>query len=125
MKGLTLIELIVTLSIIGILAVVGIPSYYTYLVESRRSDAFNTLRENQLIIEQYINANGITPTGAQVTLAATSPAGFYDIVYTRVSDERYRIVATAVADTSQENDTACATLTLVSEMDSIYPIECD
>ena len=124
MKGLTLIELIVVLSIIATLAVIGYPSYQTYLVESRRSDAHLALRENQFIIEQYINENGITPTSGQVTLATTSTSGFYTVAYTRVSDERYKLVATAATGTSQVGDTGCTTLTLTSEMDKVYPMDC-
>jgi len=122
--ALTLIELIVVLSIIGILAVVGVPSYHTYLVESRRHDAINTLREDQLILEEYIQANGVTPTSGQVTLTTTTPGGFYTSAYTRVNDDRYKLVASAVADTTQENDTGCTTLTIISEMDGVYPQDC-
>lgn len=123
--ALTLVELIVVLSIIGILAIVGIPSYYTYLVESRRTDAFNALRENQLVVEEYVQVNGITPTSGQVTLITTSVGGFYDVAYTRVSDDRYKFVATPSTNSTQSNDTGCTTLTLISEMDKIYPPQCD
>lgn len=124
LKGLTLVELLVVMSIIGILAAVGLPSYYTYLKESRRGDAVTALRENQIAIEQYISQNGTTPTSGQVTLLTTSPGGFYTIAYTQVSSSRYKMVATAASGTTQVNDTGCTTLTLVNEMDSIYPLDC-
>lgn len=129
MKGLTLIELIVVLSIIALLSIVGIPSYYTYLMESRRSDAFSALHENQLIIEQYLATHGETPDTSpgneQVTLVTTSAAGFYTLTYTQVGTTRYTLVATAAVGTSQEDDTGCTVLTLISEMDTIYPITCN
>lgn len=125
MRGITLVELLVVMSIIAILAVVGYPSYQTYLVESRRADAKVALRNNQFILEEYISENGITPTSGQVSLATISPNGFYTIAYTRVSDDRYKLVATAATGTSQTSDTGCTVMTLISEMDKIYPVQCD
>ena len=123
-SGLTLIELVVVMTIVGLLAVVGFPSYKTYLIESRRSDGINTLRKNQLLIENYIHQNNITPTSGQITIVTPSPAGYYDITYTRVSDSRYKLEATAVSTSSQNNDTGCTTITLISQMDNIYPTYC-
>lgn len=123
-RGLTLIELIVVLAIVAILAVVGYPSYQTYLLESRRSDAINGLRENQLIVENYMQENGVTPGPGDVTLATVSPAGFYTLEYTQDDDDSYQLVATADPYNTQNNDTGCTTITLISQMDNIYPTYC-
>ncbi len=123
-SGITLIETIVVLAIVAILAVVGYPSYQTYLIESRRSDAINALRKNQLIVEAYFQQNGVTPTSSNVTLATVSDEGFYNIAYTRVDSESYTLVATAVNGSSQADDTDCLTITLMSQMDNIYPTYC-
>jgi type IV pilus assembly protein PilE len=122
--GVTLIELVVVLSIIAILAAIGIPSYQTYLIESRRSDAINALQHNQLLIENYIQKNGITPTSLQVTLLTASEAGFYDITYDRVDDNNYKIVATADSGKSQNSDTGCTTISIMNQMDTVYPAYC-
>ena len=123
--GVTLIELVIVIAIVGLLATIGIPSYQTYLIESRRNDGINTLRENQLLVENYMQQNGICPTSGQITVITSSPGGFYTIAYTRVSDSRYKLVATAVSGTSQNNDSGCTVLTLTSEMDDLYPIACN
>lgn len=123
-RGLSLIELLVVITIISVLATVGYPSYKTYLMESRRTDAINALRENQLTIEKYMQQSGVTPTTSAVTLLTTSAQGFYDLTYTRVDDDSYKLVATAVSGRSQANDTDCTTITLISEMDNIYPTAC-
>lgn len=124
MQGLSLIELLVVITIIAVLATIGYPSYQTYLIESRRSDAINTLLENQLTIEKYMQQFGVTPAANAVTLATTSEQGLYDISYTKVDDDSYKLVATAVSGRSQANDTDCVTITLISEMDNIYPTAC-
>lgn len=122
--GFTIIELVVTITIISILAIFGIPTYQTYLIESRRKDAINSLFENKLELENYKYTNQIMPTSGQVTLITTTPAGFYTIVYTRVNDDRYTMTATAITDKSQNGDTGCTAITLTSEMDDIYPANC-
>ncbi len=123
-RGLSLIELLVVITIISVLATVGYPSYKTYLMESRRTDAINALRENQLTIEKYMQQSGVTPATNAVTLLTTSAQGFYDLTYTQVDDDSYKLVATAVSGRSQANDTGCTTITLISEMDNIYPTAC-
>lgn len=123
-RAVTLLELIVVLTIVAILAVVGFPSYQTYLVESRRSDAINALRANQLTLENYMQQNGTTPASGSITLITTSEAGYYNITYTQVDSNNYKLVATAVSGKSQANDTGCTTITLISQMDTIFPPSC-
>lgn len=124
LRGVTMIELIVVISIVAILVVIGYPSYQTYLIESRRSDAINGLRNNQLIIEGYMQQNGVTPGSGDVTLASVSPEGFYNLDYTQIDNDSYQLVATAVSTTSQNSDTGCTTITLTSQMDTVYPTYC-
>ncbi len=124
-KGLTLIELIVVMTIVAILSVIGLPAYQTYMIETRRSDAINAIRADQLIIEEYMQQNGgATPSSSDISLSATSPGGFYNIAYTQVDSSSYSLVATAVSTTSQNNDTGCTTITLISQMDTIFPTYC-
>jgi type IV pilus assembly protein PilE len=122
--GLSLIELIVAIAIVTLLAIIGLPSYQTYLVEARRNDAINTLRQNQLTVENYKYQYGILPTSGQVTLITTSPQEYYTITYNRVDDDNYTLVATAVNGKSQANDTGCTIITLMSQMSDIYPADC-
>ncbi len=124
-QGITLIELIVVITIISLLAFIGIPSYQTYLIEARRSDAINTLLSNKLLVENYIYQNGVTPADAAAAgLATVSPEGYYDLEYTNVSTSRYTLEAIAVSTKSQNNDTGCTTINLISEMTGVFPSQC-
>jgi len=122
--GLTLIEIVVVMTIVALLAVISFPAYKTYLIEARRNDGIVALRQNQALVENYIEQNGVTPTSSQVTIATTSQFGFYTIAYTQVSSSQYQLVATAVSTTSQNNDTGCTVLTMISQMDDVYPVNC-
>ena len=56
-KGFSLLELMVTLLIVGILAAVAIPSYQSHVTEARRSDATTMLVNVASLQEQYFLDN--------------------------------------------------------------------
>jgi type IV pilus assembly protein PilE len=67
-KGFTLLELLVTLIIVGILAAIAYPSYTGYLARSRRSEAQQLMvsvanREAQYLLDSRMYTNVIGATG--------------------------------------------------------------
>ena len=52
-KGFTLIELMVTVSIVGILAIIAIPSFTEQVAKSRRAEAIRGLGDLQLRQERW------------------------------------------------------------------------
>jgi type IV pilus assembly protein PilE len=52
-KGVTLIEVMVVVAIVGILAAIAIPAYDDYITRSRRSDAFTALETVRAAQEMY------------------------------------------------------------------------
>lgn len=57
-KGFTLIELMITVAIIGILAVIAYPSYLEYLSRGKRSEAKAALMEGAQALERYYSVHG-------------------------------------------------------------------
>jgi type IV pilus assembly protein PilE len=61
--GVTLIELMVVMAIIGILAAIAYPNYHAYVIKSRRNDAQGALVSFANAMERYYTEN-YTYTGA-------------------------------------------------------------
>ncbi len=71
LNGFSLIELMVTVAIIGILATVAFPSYQNYVMQSNRAVAKAILLENAQFMEQFYTENSRydqTAGGAAVVL---------------------------------------------------------
>lgn len=63
-SGFTLIELMITVAIVGILAAVAVPSYTGYIKRGNRSEATAALLEAQQFMERYYAANNRYSTTA-------------------------------------------------------------
>jgi len=57
-KGITLIELLIVVAIIGILAVIAIPAYIGQQKNAARTEAYSNLQNLRLLEEQYFAENG-------------------------------------------------------------------
>jgi prepilin-type N-terminal cleavage/methylation domain-containing protein len=64
-RGLTLVELIIVLAIIGILAVIAIPGYIGQQRRAARAEAYTNLESLRLLEEQFFaeNADYTAPLG--------------------------------------------------------------
>lgn len=68
-KGFSLMELMITLAIVGILASIAYPSYQEQVAKSRRTEASGALLSAAQALERYYSANGrYTATAAGSTL---------------------------------------------------------
>jgi type IV pilus assembly protein PilE len=117
-RGVTLIELMVVVLIVGILSGIAIPSYNSYIRKSRRADAKVTLTSLAQQFERcYTRYNKYTDANCAVVLPNTTPRGTYTIdadpagVPTPgVTAQSFALKATPIGD--QLKDTTCGTFTL-------------
>ncbi|MFC0133337.1 pilus assembly protein PilE [Massilia eurypsychrophila] len=112
--GVTLIELMVVLVIIGIISAIAYPSYTRHVLKSNRSNAQAMLMENAQFLERYYTVNntyaGAAVVSAVVPKGATGSAIKYNVSFS-VSPSATVYTVQAVPANSQAGD-ACGTLTL-------------
>ena len=119
-KGFTLVELMVAMTIIGVLLAIAAPSFFEYLAKSKRADATGVLSETATFMERNFAASGrydLTEAGAAIVLPlalTTAPRGsasaYYNISFQGAVGESTFIVQ-AIPVNSMDGD-ACGTLTI-------------
>lgn len=113
-RGFTLIELMITVVIVGILAVVAVPSYLDQVRKGRRADAFDAMVLVQQQQERFRSQNTRYAASFEALgLGQTfrSAAGHYGLALTDVTGFGYVLTATAAG--RQASDAQCATFRLV------------
>jgi type IV pilus assembly protein PilE len=114
-RGLTLIEIMVVVAIIGILASIALSTYQDNVLKSRRRTAQSCLAEQAQFMERYYTTNTGNPlsyTGASLPTSAclTDLASYYSISLTTQQAQAFTLTATALG--SQTGDITCTNLTL-------------
>lgn len=108
-KGFTLIELMVTLAILGILAAIAIPAYNGYITTARMSEAQNNLAALRLAEEEYFLENNEYFEGANTAAietdsdnlwAATKGDGGFNFDYVVTLSSGWTATATGKTGTS-------------------------
>ena len=101
-QGFTLIEVMITVAIIGILAAVALPSYTDYVRRGKLQEAFAEMATARVKLEQYYqDYRGYGTAGASCNTDAALPAStkYFDYTCTvGATNQTYAITAEGKAD---------------------------
>lgn len=94
-KGITLLELMITVAIVAILASIAYPSYSDYVRHSRRSEAIETLLSTQMRQEEYRVINRVYANTSQIGLTNGDYYNFAASAAVSAGIATYTLTATA------------------------------
>lgn len=112
-RGVTLMELMVAMVVVGILAAIAWPSYRAQVVRTNRSDATIALEQGRQALERcFTRFNAYNDAGCEVDFnpAVVLPSGTYQISAV-LNAATYVLTATPLGG-QLADDPQCTTLTL-------------
>ncbi len=135
-KGLTLIELLIAVVIIGVLSAVAYPSYKNYVIEGHRASAKADMARIQLALENKYDTEkrvyvttGIM-TGTTCDICETDSDRYQFSIDLKDSTHKYIITATAQTTKGQTNDECLTkvdpanTTMKLYQNNTTYPAKC-
>jgi type IV pilus assembly protein PilE len=131
MRGVTLIELMVVVVVLGILVAIAYPGYQSQIQKTRRADGKATLLDTAQRLERCFtryNAYNNAACDIATSLGAGIPSdqGWYLVTNAAAAASTFSLVATR--QNAHTNDTLCGDLTLtdrgVRGATGTAPLEC-
>lgn len=110
-KGFTLIELMITVAIVGILAAIAYPSYQEYVLRGNRAEGMAMLSDAAARQERYFSQNNTyADTVEDLGMDEDSSHDLYRLSIADATTTTYSLTATAIG--IQAGDSKCGNLGL-------------
>jgi type IV pilus assembly protein PilE len=106
-QGVTLLELMIVVAIIGIITMLAVPSYQSQIHHSRRDDGINKLLQLHIQQEAYRITQPQYATALQLSIPISQ---YYRFTVENISAVTFTLNATAI--NSQIQDSECTTLSI-------------
>jgi len=116
--GFTLIEVMIALAIIGIIAAIAVPSYSSYMIDARRTDAMAFLSEVAGEQQRYFTENNqyaadMQELGYGSAATFASPEGHYVVSISNPGGNgSYLLTAAPASGGKQASDSECLAFTI-------------
>ena len=110
MFGFSLVELMITMAVIGVLAAVGLGNYTQNTLKTKRAEAHAQILTIQSVYESIYSQTNSYPAANTLPPSASIPNTTNYSYRTTITATGYTITATATGN--QVNDTTCPTITL-------------
>lgn len=106
-RGLTLIELMIALAVVGLLSAIAMPNYQNHLQRAHRNNAKAALVRVSQFMERAATANGMYPNANLVPAGVlVVEGGRYTLALASTNGAAYTATATRATGTPQASD-AC------------------
>lgn len=127
-QGMTLLELLIVLAIVGILAAIAVPSFNDSVMKARRADARNSLFDWQLRQAEYFADNlsyaSVSTVNGSGADTVDSGESYYDVTVTSSSTTSFQMTATPKSGTTQASDSDCASYFCINQDGPLYTGSC-